>query len=91
MSFEERDQKLREMLGAETIIVFPDQHQKVPDGMPLFTVLDEDVKRRDEEERRTARAGKKSYGRTPKVDMGVPPPKPGEEKQARAGAPFDAN
>ena len=25
----------------------------------------------------------------PKVDMGIPPPKKGEENQARAGATFD--
>ena len=32
---------------------------------------------------------KDKYSRMPKVDMGVPPPKKGEEKTARAGATFD--
>ena len=29
------------------------------------------------------------YMRKPRVDMGIPPPKQGQENQARAGATFD--
>ena len=91
MSFKERDEKLRAMLADETIVVFPDQRKAAADEMPLFAVLCDDAKRVETEQDRNTRPGKKQYGRTPKVDMGVPPPKPGEEKQARAGSTFDAN
>ena len=59
--------------------------------MPQFSIIYDNLKEigkeSDEELKKLKQAAKSQ--RKPVVDMGIPPPKKGEEKQARAGATFD--
>jgi len=77
------------MLERENIIIFPDVAAKPEDGLPLFQIMQADIKKLSEAAEKAEKPKANKYSRMPKVDMGVPPPKKGEEKQARAGATFD--
>ena len=77
------------MLEKSEVIVFPKKGDQLVDGMPIFTIMQRNLK--DCEKETTEKNKELNYSRTKKtvrneaVDMGVPPPQKGREDQAREG------
>ena len=80
MSRQERNQKLKILMENENIVIFSDSMQT--DGMPQFSIIYDNLKdigKENDEELKKLKMAAKSQ-RNKQVDMGIPPPKKGEEK-----------
>lgn len=79
------------MLEKDNIIVFADDKYQTCDGLPLFSIIQNDLKSimDNENENKLAVVSPTKMTRHPKVDMGLPPEKEGQEKTAKAGSTFD--
>ena len=69
------------------MIIFPNPKMASEDGLPHLSFVYDNLKDIIKEEQVIDNEAK--YLRKPRVDMGIPPPKKGQENQARAGATFD--
>ena len=83
-----RNALLKDMLETySNMIIFPSNKLQAEDGLPHFSFVLENLKEIIKEERVIDFDSK--YQRKPRVDMGIPPPKAGQEQSARAGSTFD--
>lgn len=89
MSRKERKKILMKMLhNHSNIILFPSKKLQSIDGLPHLTIVHDSIKEvTNKGKSKTVCQDKKVF--KPRVDMGIPPPKKGQENQARAGATFD--
>ena len=73
MNFQQRFQKLKEMLGEESIIMFPDASKAIADELPLFSVLFDDIKSINQLQANAERQKQKAKAaRMSKLDTGIP-------------------
>ena len=88
MSRKERNKILMKMLVSQNnIIIFPSNKIQSIDGLPHISIMYNGLK--EVTNKGKAKSLRERSVFKPKVDMGIPPPKKGEENQARAGATFD--
>ena len=79
-----RNQILRGMVEKDRVIIFPENAEASSDGLPFMKIVESNLRTtKDAEEKGGGSAGKsfaKRFTRKPRVDMGLPPPKKGEEQ-----------
>jgi len=82
------------MLENDKVVLFPEGSEHARDGLPFMAIMESNLRAAAEGDQGSKHCQKKDrererFARKPRADMGLPPPKPGEEKSARAGATFD--
>ena len=88
MSRKERNRILMNMLEPQSnMIVFPSTKVAALDGLPHLSFVEANLKEIINKEEKSPKKAKIVLN--PRVDMGIPQQKPGQEHQARAGATFD--